>query len=113
MYTTFTWLDPQFFMAQFVSWEIPTRDNKWTGWNMTRWRSPEYDRVWQDAEVEMNPVKRAALFIRMSDLVIQSGIVIPVTWRNVLHAVSNQIGGVQPNSCDSILGSIASWYRQG
>jgi peptide/nickel transport system substrate-binding protein len=112
MYTTFTWLDPQFFMAQFVSWEIPNRDNKWTGRNVTRWRSPEYDQLWRDAEVDMDPVKRAALFIRMNDLVIQSGIVIPVTWRNVLHAVSNQIGGVLPNSWDSIFGSIAYWYRQ-
>ena len=24
MYTTFTWLDPQFFMAQFCSWRFPT-----------------------------------------------------------------------------------------
>jgi peptide/nickel transport system substrate-binding protein len=113
MYTTFTWLDPQFFMAQFVSWEIPTRDNKWTGRNITRWRNAEHDRLWRDAETEMDPVKRAALFIRMNDLAIQSGVVIPVTWRNVLHAVSNQIGGVQPNSWDSIFGSIAYWYRQG
>ena len=113
MYTTFTWLDPQFFMAQFCSWELPSRDNKWSGRKITRWRSAEYDRLWREAESEMDPVKRAALFIRLNDLVVQSGVVIPVTWRNVLHAVSNQIGGVQPNSWDSIFGSIASWYRQG
>jgi peptide/nickel transport system substrate-binding protein len=113
MYTTFTWLDPQFFMAQFCSWEIPTRENKWSGRNITRWRNPEYDRLWRDAETEMDPVKRAALFIQMNDLVIKSRVVIPVTWRNVLHAASNQIGGIQPNSWDSIFGSIASWYRQG
>ena len=113
MYTTFTWLDPQFFMAQFCSWEIPNRDNKWSGRNITRWRSPEHDRLWRDAETEMDPVKRAALFIRMNDLIVQSGVVIPVTWRNVLHAVSNQIVGVQPNSWDSIFGSIAYWSRQG
>ena len=112
MYTTFTWLDPQFFMAQFCSWELPSKDNKWSGRNITRWRNAEYDRLWRDAETEMDPVKRAALFIRMNDLVIQSGVVIPVTWRNVLHAVSNQLGGVQPNSWDSIFGSIAYWYRQ-
>jgi peptide/nickel transport system substrate-binding protein len=112
MYTTFTWLDPQFFMAQFCSWEIPTRDNKWSGRNISRWRSADYDRLWRDAEVEMDPVKRAALFIRMNDLVIQSGVEIPVTWRNVLHAVSNQIVGVQPNSWDSIFASIAYWSRQ-
>ena len=67
MYTTFTWLDPQFFMAQFCSWEIPSRENKWSGRNITRWRSAEYDRLWREAETEMDPVKRAALFIRMND----------------------------------------------
>ena len=30
----------------------------------------------------MDPVKRAALFIRMNDLVIQNVVVIPVLWRN-------------------------------
>ena len=74
----------------------PTRENKWSGRNITRWRSAEYDRLWREAETEMDPVKRAALFIQLNDVVIQRAVVIPVTWRNVLHAVSNQIGGVQP-----------------
>ena len=111
-YTVFTSLDPLFFMAQFVSWEIPTKENKWTGRNLTRWRNADYDRLWRQAEVEMDPVKRAALFIRMNDLVIQSGVVIPVTWRNVIHAASNQLAGVDLNSWDSIFGRIAYWYRQ-
>jgi peptide/nickel transport system substrate-binding protein len=29
-----------------------------------RWRNEEYDRLWRAAEREMDPVKRAALFIR-------------------------------------------------
>ena len=111
-YTTFTGLDPQFFMAQFITSEIPTKENKWTGRNITRWRNPEYDRVWAAAEHEMDPVKRTALFIRMNDLVVQSGVIIPVTWRNVLHAAANNLAGVDPNSWDSIFGSIAYWYRQ-
>ena len=112
-YTVFTGLDPLLFMAQFTSWEIPTKDNKWTGRNLTRFRSPEYDRLWRQAEAEMDPVKRAALFIRMNDLVIQAGIVIPVTWRNVLHAASNQLAGIELNGWDSIFSRIAYWYRQG
>jgi peptide/nickel transport system substrate-binding protein len=112
MYTTFTGLDPQFFMAQFVSWEIPSRENKWTGKNLTRWRDPEYDRLWREAENEMDPVRRAALFIRMNDLVVQSGIVIPVTWRNILHAASNRLVGIELNGWDSIYGRIAYWHRK-
>jgi peptide/nickel transport system substrate-binding protein len=111
-YTSFTWLDPQFFMAQFLSWEIPSRDNKWTGRNISRWRNPEYDRLWKQATTEMDPVKRAALFIRMNDLVIQSAVVVPVTWRNVLHAAANSLVGIEPNGWDSIFGRIAYWHRQ-
>ena len=113
MYTVFAGLDPQLFMAQFVSWEIPTRQNKWTGRNLTRWRNAEYDRLWRAADNEMDPVKRAALFIRMNDMVVQDGVVIPITQRNILHAVSHQIEGIEPNGWDSIFGNIASWYRRG
>jgi peptide/nickel transport system substrate-binding protein len=113
MYTVFTGLDPQFYMAQFVSWEIPTRDNRWSGRNLTRWRHADYDRLWREAETEMDPVRRAELFIRMNDMVVQDGVVMPVTWRNELHAVSNQILGVDMNGWDSIFGRIAYWRRQG
>jgi peptide/nickel transport system substrate-binding protein len=112
-YTSFAGLDPQSFMEQFVSWDLPTRENKWNGRNISRWRNPEFDRLWRQADVEMDPVKRIALFIRMNDLVVQSGVVIPVTWRNVLHAASNTLAGIEPNSWDSIFGRIAYWYRQG
>src|SRR5207247_8110884 len=33
--------DPQVFMAVFVSWEIASRENKWVGRNITRFRSDE------------------------------------------------------------------------
>jgi peptide/nickel transport system substrate-binding protein len=112
-YTVFTGLDPQLFMAQFVSWEIPSKENNWTGRNVARWRSAQFDRLWRKADTEMNPVKRAALFIKMNDLVVQSAVVIPITWRNVLHAASNQLGGVELNSWDSIFGRIAYWHRTG
>ena len=111
MYTTFTGLDPQLFLAQFCSWEIPTKETQWTGRNLTRWRSAGYDSLWRQAETEMDPVKRAALFVRMNDLVVHSGVVIPITWRNILHGASNQLAGIDLNGWDSIFGRIAYWHR--
>jgi peptide/nickel transport system substrate-binding protein len=112
MYTVFSGLDPQFYMAQFVSWEIPARENKWTGRNLTRWRNAEYDRLWREADSEMDPFKRADLFIRMNDMVVQDSVVIPITQRNILHASSHQIEGFELNGWDSIFGNIAYWYRR-
>ena len=56
--------------------------NKWQGRNITRWKNEEYDRTYTAADSELDPVKRAALFIKMNDLVIQNAVVIPVLWRN-------------------------------
>src|SRR5215475_12724945 len=62
--------DPGVFMRQFTSWEIASKDNKWQGRNITRWRNDEYDKAFRSAESELDPVKRAALFIAMNDFVV-------------------------------------------
>ena len=77
--TTMTQPDPQRFMDQFCSWEVATKENKWQGRNPTRWKNEEYDKTWRAAEAEMDPVKRAVLFVKMNDLLIQNVVVIPVT----------------------------------
>ena len=110
--TTMTQPDPQRFMDQFTSWEVSAKDNKWQGRNITRWRSDEYDRVWKAAESEMDPVKRAAHFIKMNDLVIQNVVVVPVLWRMVVSAVSNRLKGTDVSGWDSNLWNLAYWHRE-
>jgi peptide/nickel transport system substrate-binding protein len=112
MYTvTMNAPDPLVFMAQFVSWEIAARDNKWAGRNITRFRSDEYDRLWRAAETEMDPVKRAALFIRMNDLVIASVVVIPVLWRNGVGAAGARLQGMELNGWDTTMWRLPYWYK--
>ncbi|HUF91115.1 MAG TPA: peptide ABC transporter substrate-binding protein [Candidatus Limnocylindria bacterium] len=114
MYTTTMGApDPQTFMRQFLSDEISSKDNKWQGRNITRWRNAEYDRTFAASETEIDPVKRAALFIKMNDLVIQDVVVIPVLWRSVISAVSNRLHNTEVSGWDSNLWNIANWTREG
>ena len=53
-------VDPQPSMRVFPSWEVATKENKFSGRNTTRWRNEEFDRLYKAAETEMDPVKRAA-----------------------------------------------------
>ena len=62
-----------------MSWEVATKANKWQGRNITRWQNEEYDEAFKAAEIELDPVKRAALFIKMNDLVVGDQVVIPVS----------------------------------
>jgi peptide/nickel transport system substrate-binding protein len=110
--TTMTQPDPQRFMDQFVSWEVASKENKWAGRNPTRWRNEEYDRAWKAAEGEMDPVKRAALFIKMNDLVIQNIVVIPVVFRPRVAAISNQMRDVVQSGWDGDFWALAYWSKQ-
>jgi peptide/nickel transport system substrate-binding protein len=65
-------------MGVFVSWEIAQRANSWAGRNVARWANAAYDQLWREATTELDPIKRAALFIRMNDLLIEEVVVIPV-----------------------------------
>ncbi len=104
--------DPQTSMRVFVSWEVATKENKWSGRNTTRWRNEEYDRLFKAAETEMDPVKRAADFIRMNDLLVQNVVVVPLIWRNWVSGVSNKLKGTDISGWDSNFWNLARWYRE-
>ena len=109
--TTMTQPDPELFMNQFTSWEIASKDNKWQGRNITRWKSEEYDKLYKAAESELDPVKRAALFIKMNEMVIQQVVVIPVVFRPRVAAVSNRLH-VEQSGWDSDFWNLQNWFKE-
>ena len=103
--------DPARFMDQYVSWEFASKANKWQGRNVSRWRNDEYDALYRAAEVELDPVKRAAMFIRMNDLVCSDRHILPVVFRPKVVGVNNKL--VMPLSgWAEDLSALAHWYRE-
>jgi peptide/nickel transport system substrate-binding protein len=112
MFTTnLTAPDPGFFMRQFLSSEIASKDNKWQGRNITRWRNDAYDKAFQAAEGELDPVKRGALFIAMNDMVVGDPAVIPVVYRRGVSAMSRQLRATL-SGWDNVLWDLKNWYRE-
>ena len=105
--------DPEAEMDRFVSWEIATKANKWHGANDARWRNEHYDRLFRRAEVELDPVKRAALFIQMNDVLIHEAVVIPIVRRARVAATSRTLRNVELGPWGPELGTLAGWRRSG
>ena len=103
--------DPGWFMRQFVSWEIASKENKWQGRNITRWRNDAYDKAFRAAEGELDPVKRAALFIAMNDIVVGDPAVIPVVYRPVVAALSHKLRATL-TGWDNAFWNLKDWYRE-
>jgi len=104
--------DPQLFLQPFVSWEIAQKENKWAGRNSTRWHNDDYDRMYKAAETEMDPVKRAAMFIRMNDVLVQTPVIISFLWRGTASAIANRLRGTEVSGWDSTFWNLAHWYRE-
>ena len=109
--TTMTEPDPSRFMRQFLSSEIASKANKWQGRNITRWHSAEYDDAFHAAEGELDPVKRAALFIKMNDLVVGGHAVIPDVYRPRVSGMSHQLRA-HLTGWDNDVWDLRNWYRE-
>jgi peptide/nickel transport system substrate-binding protein len=108
--TTMTQADPGRFMGQFLSNEVSAQANKWQGRNITRYRNPEYDRAYEASERELDPVKRAALFIRMNDLVVRDRVVIPVVTRPLVSASAKSLRPAL-SGWDVTFFNLSDWHR--
>ena len=104
--------DPQRFMNQFLSSEIAAKDNKWQGRNASRWHDKAYDDLYLKAQHELDPVKRAAMFIEMNEMVVGDHYILPEMNRLRVIALKRDI--VAPISgWDLDLWQLANWYRDG
>ena len=109
--TTMTQPDPQFFMEQFTTAQISQKANKWASRNLVRWGSKEYDDTFAAAQVELDPVKRAALFIKCNDLVVNDGYVIPLFARPRPVGVVNKLA-TSISAWDNLTSFMSYWYRE-
>jgi peptide/nickel transport system substrate-binding protein len=108
--TTMLQPDPQIFMNQYLSAEVATKANKWQGRNISRWTSKEYDELYRQAERELDAVKRAAIYIKLNDMVVEDNYIQPVVYRPRVTALNSKLTA-HLSGWDNDLWQLASWYR--
>ena len=102
--------DPATWLLQYVSWEVAQKANKWQGRNIVRWQNAEFDDLDKKAATELDPVKRAAMIIRMNDLVVADN-VLPLIYRG--NACGLLKGMHAPRSgWDNDLWDIGDWWKE-
>jgi peptide/nickel transport system substrate-binding protein len=111
MYNNGSQPDPEIFLRQFCSWEAATKENKWQGRNITRWQNKEYDDTHKAAQVELDPVKRVAMLIKLNELAVNNQVVIPIVARLGVAAAKNNLV-VELSGWDNNTWDLPNWYRE-
>jgi peptide/nickel transport system substrate-binding protein len=103
--------DPEVYLRQFLSEQVANKANKWQGRNITRWQNKQFDQIHKAAQVELDPLKRAAMFIKLNDMVINNQVVIPVVARPGVAALNNRLV-CELTGWDNNTWNLANWYRE-
>jgi len=103
--------DPLRFMLRFVSWEVASKENKWQGRNISRWRNSEYDSLYRQAAHELDAVKRAAMYIKLNDIVVDDHYILPEVARPAVVALKSGVTA-HLSGWDNNLWQLANWYRE-
>ncbi len=109
--TTMTQPDPEVFLRQFLSNEAATKENKWQGLNITRWQNKEYDEIHKAASVELDPIKRASMLIKLNELAVNNQVVIAVVARPGVAAVNSKLVA-QMSGWDNNTWDLQDWYKE-
>jgi peptide/nickel transport system substrate-binding protein len=103
--------DPALHMRRYLSKNVATKENKWQGQNFPRWVNKEFDAAIEEAEGEVDPIKRASLYIKANDIMWQDTMVIPVMHRLKVEATSNSLRPVL-SGWSNETDNIQDWYRE-
>lgn len=91
--------------------EIAQKANGWSGRNVSRWKSEEYDALYEQALVEPDPQTQADLFIGMNDLVIENNVAMAMINSANKSAYSRQLSAenIALNPFEVDYWNIANW----
>jgi len=106
--------DPADYLCGWSSDRIARKGNNWSGSNLERFASAEYDLLCARVRVETNPAKRTAIILRMNDILVEDVVVIPIgtSGGNLAMAYAKRISGIDIGPWDSVMWNIADWVAE-
>lgn len=109
---------PSGYMTRYYSGDpakdLPQKENNWSGFNYPRWQNTDFNKLYDQAQRELDPKKNAELWIKMNDLVASQAVSIPLVDRKLVSAhASNLDVGRNVSPFDNETRNIADWRRRG
>jgi len=101
-----TWMD------QWRSDTIAQKSNAWSGTNTTRYSNPEFDKLHDQARVELDLDKQIEQIIALNDMVVNDYAEITLVHRNGVLAAAADLKGYDGTPWASSLYDIKNWYRE-
>jgi peptide/nickel transport system substrate-binding protein len=106
---------PANYMKRFYS-AVPERDfaqksNNWSSNNFMKWSHPEYNKLYEQGLLELDPVRANEIWKKANDIVVNAFISVPLIDRKLTDAKAKAIKGPELRPFDHLTWNIADWTR--
>ena len=103
-------------MNRFYTGTDPSRawaqkSNNWSGRNFLKWKSDEYDKLWDQVLVETNTEKAATMWQQLNDLVVKDFAVGAAGGPQVRERQVEAADRPEPRPFDNETWNIADWKK--
>ena len=104
--------EPDSYMELYACDQISQKENQWSKENSSRYCNPEYDALLEQLATEIDPQKRADLFIEMNDLLIEDVALIPLVRRSDAYAIASSLTDLEFTPWASSTWQIEKWGKE-
>ncbi|MGE3269650.1 MAG: peptide ABC transporter substrate-binding protein [Chloroflexota bacterium] len=87
------------------------KSNNWSGRNFTKWQNDEFDKLFQQVLVELDPEKATNTWQQLNDLVVKDFADIPLVDRKFTNAKVKGLEGPESRAFDNETWNIADWKK--
>jgi peptide/nickel transport system substrate-binding protein len=106
---------PNAYMRRFYAGDL-ARDwaqkaNNWSGRNFSKWSDDQYNKLYEQALIEVDEEKGRQLWIQMNDILINAFVDIPLIDRKFAEGKSKALNGPAPGPFDVVTWNIAEWSK--
>ncbi len=104
--------EPFSYMEDQTTEKIAQKSNQWSLGNYGRWSNKDYDATIDQLEKELDPAKRAQLFIKANDIMVQDYAQIPLVYRQSVSCKAKNLDIGPTTSWDCESWNIANWVKK-
>jgi peptide/nickel transport system substrate-binding protein len=102
---------PTSYWASWTCAEVSSSANQWNGSNNGRYCNPEYDALFKEFTASFDPATQKELTIKMNDLLVTDGAIIPLINRFTPGGKAKTLDGPTGQNFSSHLWNIHAWKR--
>jgi peptide/nickel transport system substrate-binding protein len=107
---------PVGYMNRFYTGKDPSKtwgqkSNNWAGRNFLKWKNDDFDKLFDQVLVELNPDKAATMWQQLNDLVINDYADTPVVDRKSTDSKTKSLTGPSLRAFDTLSWNIGEWKK--